>query len=186
MKQSFILHLDSLEILDELTPIQKAELFDAIRAYNLGEEPVLSETLKMVFVPFRNQFKRDLEKYDKRCETNRSNGSKGGKQKVANASKGKQSLATLADKDSDKDKERDSKKELQQQFSSWAIESKLDIGKVLNQVDIAYMHYESQGFKDKYQKPITDLVVQIRKHWFKNLDEYKEDRGIVIDRSPVN
>ena len=78
------------------------------------------------------------------------------------------------------------KEKIQQRFSSWAIESNLDINKVLNQVDIAYLHYESQGFKDKYKKPINDLSVQIRKHWFKNLDEFKKETLIVKHNNPVN
>lgn len=80
-KKSFILHLDSLEVLDELTPTQCGELLLAMRAYNEGNDVKLSGLLKAVFIPFRNQFDRDLEKYNAIVLRNRENGAKGGKPK---------------------------------------------------------------------------------------------------------
>ena len=53
--------------------------------------------MKVAFSPFKNQFLRDDEKYLKTCERRAIAGSKGGKQKVANASKSKQSVANVAD-----------------------------------------------------------------------------------------
>lgn len=70
-------------------------------------------------------------------------------------------------------------------FSHWAIESNLDVKKVLNQVEIAYLQYQSNNFCDVNGNPVKDIKVSIRK-WFKNLDDFKPDLGIVIDRSPVN
>jgi transposase len=84
MKTGFILHLDSLSVLDELTNEQAGILFKAIRDYNLGKEPELDFAMRMAFIPFKNQFERDLEKYNNTCERNRNNGSKGGRPKKAN------------------------------------------------------------------------------------------------------
>jgi hypothetical protein len=81
MKTGFILHLDSLSVLDELTNEQAGILFKAIRDYNLGKEPELDFAMRMAFIPFKNQFERDLEKYNNTCERNRNNGSKGGRPK---------------------------------------------------------------------------------------------------------
>jgi hypothetical protein len=74
MKKSFIIHLDSLEILDHLTNEQSGQLFRAIRDFHNGIEPELDFGLKMAFLPFQNQFKRDLNKYNSQCEINRLNG----------------------------------------------------------------------------------------------------------------
>lgn len=63
MRKSFILYLDSLEVLDDLTIEQKAMLFDAIRNFNLGKEVQLSGLMKAIFTPFKNQFERDDLKY---------------------------------------------------------------------------------------------------------------------------
>ena len=81
MKTGFILHLDSLAVLDELTNEQAGILFKAIRDYNLGKEPKLDFAMKMAFLPFKNQFIRDFEKYENTCERNKTNGSKGGRPK---------------------------------------------------------------------------------------------------------
>jgi hypothetical protein len=79
MRKSFILHLDSLEILKDLTDEQSGKLLKAFYEYNSGIEPELDPITKMVFIPFRNQFIRDLDKYQETCEKNKLNGSKGGR-----------------------------------------------------------------------------------------------------------
>lgn len=117
MKNSFVLHNDSLEILKELTNEEAGILFKAIASYNFGEELELEKELRMVFLPFKNQFIRDLKKYKSTSEINAINGSKGGLAKVANATKTKRTLknvanvANLADSDSDSDSEKEKEKE---------------------------------------------------------------------------
>lgn len=96
-KKSFLLHIDSLEILNDLSDEQAGKLFKAIYSHQIDENIELDQITKMVFLPFRNQFERDNEKYAKTCERRAIAGSKGGKQKVANASKCKQELANVAD-----------------------------------------------------------------------------------------
>ena len=79
MRRSFLLHIDSLEVLDELSNDQVCELFKAIRDYNQGKEPELTGLMKAIFLPFKNQFKRDNEKYLNIVERNKRNGKKGGR-----------------------------------------------------------------------------------------------------------
>jgi len=79
MQKSFILHLDSLEILDELSNEQAGILVKAFKQYHEGSDPELDPVLKMVFIPFRSQFIRDLAKYNKVVERNRKNGLNGGR-----------------------------------------------------------------------------------------------------------
>ena len=112
-KRSFLLHIDSLDILDELTDEECGLLFKAIRAHQQGEEIELHGLVRVAFSPFRNQFNRDDEKYNLTCERRALAGSKGGKQKVANASKSKQKVANLAENDSKNknDSKSDSKKD---------------------------------------------------------------------------
>lgn len=98
-KKSFLLHIDSLDILDDLTDEQAGLLFKAIKAHQKDEDIELDQIVKMVFIPFKNQFDRDNEKYAITCEKRAAAGSKGGKQKVANASKCKQKVANVADSD---------------------------------------------------------------------------------------
>jgi hypothetical protein len=78
-KKSFILHIDSLSILDELTMEQKGVLFDAIYNYQKGNEVSLDFAMRMAFLPFKNQFARDDEKYNTFREKQAGNGKKGGR-----------------------------------------------------------------------------------------------------------
>ena len=110
-RKSFILHIDSLDVLDDLTDKQAGALFKAIKAHHKGAEVALDAITKIAFSPLKNQFIRDDEKYRITCEQRAAAGSKGGKQKVANASKSKQEQANLADSDnkSDSDSKKDNK-----------------------------------------------------------------------------
>lgn len=78
-KPSFILHLDSLSVLGELTDEQAGKLFKAIVAYNRGEVLELDQVLRIAFNPFKNQFDRDMITYNSVCERNRENGKMGGR-----------------------------------------------------------------------------------------------------------
>jgi hypothetical protein len=96
-KKSFVLHVDSLDVLDELTNEQAGMLLKAMRDYHNEDETPLDALTKIVFCPFKNQFNRDSLKYQTTCERRANAGSMGGKQKVANASKPKQKQANVAE-----------------------------------------------------------------------------------------
>ena len=70
-RKSFIIHIDSLNILDELSDDQAGKLFKAIKCHQLGEEFEFDALTRIAFSPFKNQFSRDSEKYLKLCEKNR-------------------------------------------------------------------------------------------------------------------
>lgn len=106
--KSFILHKDSLSVLNKLNDEQAGKLFKAISDYQTQNILPQDNLISIIFEPFFNQFKRDAEKYINTCEARRVAGSKGGKQKVANASKCKQELANLADSDSKNKNKNDS------------------------------------------------------------------------------
>ncbi|GAA3639005.1 DUF6291 domain-containing protein [Flavivirga jejuensis] len=115
-KKSFIIHLDSLDVLDELSLEQKGELIDAMRDYHKGRDLKLSGLMKAIFIPFKNQFVRDDSKYGIICERNRINGSKGGRPKKPKEPNGliaNQDLPKKADNENDSDskKEDDNKKD---------------------------------------------------------------------------
>ena len=103
------MYIDSLDILDKLSDEQAGKLIKAIACYHKKVEVELDPVIDIVITPFISQFKRDAEKYEKTCKNRALAGAKGGKQKVANASKSKQKLANLADSDSDSDSDKDIK-----------------------------------------------------------------------------
>ncbi len=79
MKKSFIVYLDSLNILSELTTQQAGELFLAIYNYHLSGEMPSEFWIKMALASFINQWQRDCERYEQTCNRNKSNGLKGGR-----------------------------------------------------------------------------------------------------------
>lgn len=80
MKGSFLLHIDSLNILDKMSNEQAGELFKAIKYYHeVGTLPEIDLLMQIAIMPFINQFKRDEEKYNNVVERNKKNGKKGGR-----------------------------------------------------------------------------------------------------------
>ena len=93
-KKSFILHLDSLDVFDDLNNQEAGELIKTIIKYQRlkhnGMSFDLSEIdntlIRVAFKPFKAQFDRDYEKYLSIVERNKLNGKSGGRpQKIEEA-----------------------------------------------------------------------------------------------------
>ena len=71
--KSFILHKDSLSILNKLSDEEAGKLFKAI--FNFQTQNILptEKMIDCIFEPFLNQFKRDEEKYQNVVERNKIN-----------------------------------------------------------------------------------------------------------------
>ena len=113
-RKSFIVHNDSLNILDELTDNQAGMLFKAIKDYQLGNELNLDILIKVAFSPFKNQFERDAVKYENLCEKNRliaetRYATKSTSGKAGNQTLPKVTKSTDNKNDSDSDSKSDSK-----------------------------------------------------------------------------
>ena len=80
-KKSFLLYLDTLEILHKLTDEQAGKLLKAFLSYHSEQDFNLDPMLDLVFFSFQAQFERDSVKYKKIVERNKNNGSKGGRPK---------------------------------------------------------------------------------------------------------
>ncbi len=72
-KKSFILHWDSLDVLNELSDQQAGQLFKAIKKLQDNPNYKIDGLLNAIFITFKNQIKRDTEKYNNTCEQNRAN-----------------------------------------------------------------------------------------------------------------
>ena len=175
-KKSFLLHIDSLDILDDLSNEDCGLLFKAIKDFQNQKEVELPLHIKMVFLPFRNQFIRDNEAYKKTCNTNAINGSKGGKQRVANASGGKQSLksqANQADKDSDNDNKKDSDSENKKK-SVFIIPAFFEVENYFTEngyskeaAQKAFNYYSAANWKDSKGKQVKNWKQKMIGVWFK-------------------
>ena len=109
-KKSFIIHADSLDILDQLTDEQAGKLFKAISYYQkTGQISQDDQLVKIAIVPFINQFKRDEKKYLNIVERNKINISK----RWSKNTTGKTGIPKdTKNTDSDSDSDSDSKNEL--------------------------------------------------------------------------
>lgn len=118
-KKSFILFLDSLDILDDLTDEQSGQLFRAIRAFEKGEEIDLPSIVKVAFSPIKNHLQRCKDSYDQVSEERSKAGKEGARKrwgKIVNDSKNSKCHNVIAndskvcfdtDTDTDTDKDND-------------------------------------------------------------------------------
>lgn len=124
-KKSFVLYHDTRAAFDALENASAGELIKAIFAFQAGEEVTLSPAVMPIFAMLKAQFIRDADKYQAICKARAEAGRRGGQQKAANAGNEKQDLAiasncqheqanpvkpcqtvaNLADSDSDSDSE---------------------------------------------------------------------------------
>lgn len=68
--------------MDDLSDEQAGRLFKAIKSIQLDEEFEIDALTKIALSPFKAQFARDNEKYEKIVERNKNNGLKGGRPKT--------------------------------------------------------------------------------------------------------
>ena len=79
-KVSFLMYLDYEEQFDLLTNEQIGQLMRAIIKYEKTQEiPEMEGMVKMAFSFIKTQLDRDREKYNKKCEKNKENGTRGGR-----------------------------------------------------------------------------------------------------------
>jgi|SaaInlStandDraft_4_1057021.scaffolds.fasta_scaffold11066_3 hypothetical protein len=93
-RKSFLIHTDSLEILDDLTDEQAGQLFKAIKDYQFGNEPKLSQLIKIAFNPFKNYFERDNEKWESEIDKRREAGRLGAEARWGKDNKKSQVMAS--------------------------------------------------------------------------------------------
>lgn len=104
-KESFILYLDSRNLLDCLDYEKKGRLFEAIFTYVAGDKvPSLSPEVNMAFISIKTYLDKDREKYYRICEKRREYGKLGG---LAKGSISNHMQASEADTDTDNDNDND-------------------------------------------------------------------------------
>lgn len=85
-KMSFLLYMDDLELLEELTMEERGQLLTAVYCHTAGLElPEMSSTARVAFIVIRKKLDRDAAKYAQQVAKNHANGSKGGRPKKKKA-----------------------------------------------------------------------------------------------------
>lgn len=186
--KSFIIHIDSLEILESLNNEQAGKLFKAIKKYQEDQTIIEEDQLiKIALIPFVSQFKRDKEKYDNICKRNRENGKNGGRPKTQENPVGyletQENPKNLKNKSSNKSKSKSD--------SNSDSDNKLIIQKEKNPFDEFWKHYtpieakdgravgkgSKQEAKAEYQKQIKKYTHDEIMQGLKNYLTFCEQRG---------
>lgn len=114
-KKSFLLHYDSLEILEILDDEQCWKLLRKMKSYHNWNNYVCDDQgVNIAFVSFKNQFDRDMGKYANVCARNKINGTKWGRPQITQDNpknpvglSGNPKKPKKPDSDSDKDNDKD-------------------------------------------------------------------------------
>lgn len=81
-KKSFVIYCDVIQAIDHLTNEEKGKLFQHLLEYVNDLNPILEDRILLgVWKHIELQLKRDLKKYERRCDRNRENGKLGGRPK---------------------------------------------------------------------------------------------------------
>jgi hypothetical protein len=180
MKTSFLLHLDSLDVLDALTPEQCGHLFMAMRDYNLTGSMPDDPMIKLALMPFLNQWKRDLVRFDKVCERNRANGMKGGRPKNPLGFLGTQENPQepkKAERENEKEKENEKERESikSTRFASPTLDEVKEFfkenGYTTEAATKAFTYYNEAQWRDSRGHTVKNWKQKMRGVWFR--DEHK-------------
>ena len=157
-RKSFILHIDSLGILNELTDEQAGQLFKLIYEYHNPNKPKqtqITQLVNLAFYPFKSQFERDNQTYNNVCERNKNNGLLGGRPKNKNPNKPKKA-------DSDNKNKNDNKNDN-------------DNKSVIKKINIRSFVSISQSELDKLNSEFLEHEV----NWMLDkLNDYKASKGV--------
>ena len=175
-KKSFVLYTKIDEVLQALTDAQKGMLFQAIVDYEkTGEEPTIEDpTVKVAFIPIRQELDVNNEKWEKTSEARSKAGKKGAeakyaKQNLANDSKAiakdgkaKNEEANLADNDNDNDNDKKEKEKYKKE-------------KAVKHVYGEYKHVKLTD--DEYARLVEEYGENAVLEGIKNVDEYCQAKG---------
>lgn len=197
MRKSFILHIDSLSVLDKLTVEQAGLFIIAIRNYKLTGEIPSEFWLQMALEPFINQFKRDDDKYEERAERNRINGSKGGRPNnpqeptVTQKTQSVFSQPKKADNDNDSvsdsvndndsvtfKKSKPKKEPLKPPTEDELIAYFTENGYTTESAKKAFAYYTAGKWKDSKGNPVKSWKQKMHGVWFKPENEIKKPEQI--------
>lgn len=166
-RKSFILHIDSLGILNELTDEQAGQLFKLIYEYHNPNKPKqtqITQLVNLAFYPFKSQFERDNHTYNNVCERNKNNGLLGGRPKNKNPNKPKKADSDNKNKNDNKN-DNDNKSDIKKiNIRPFVSISQSELDKLYSE----YLEHEVNWMLDK----LNDYKASVGK-------TYKSDYGAI-------
>lgn len=170
-KKSFILHIDSLDILEKLTDEQSGKLLKAMMDYHKGNDLNLDPLIDIAFTPFKNQFARDGEKYKKLCEKNKLIAEKRYARNATKSTSGNEALPDCTKStDNDSDNDSDSKSDSDNKRSILA-ESQIPVDELISIYNEECNALPKVVTYNKKQKRIS----QLKARWNEDKDRQSLD-----------
>ena len=181
-KKSFILYCDSSDVVKKLSKEQAGELMFILFDYANGEKipPIKDIAIDIVFTQIKNQFDRDLEKYNavvlKRKEAGLLSG-KARRTKRTSVKSVEQKETKRTDSVSDNDNVSDIKKQFtpptQLEVENYFIENnyKKEAGAK------AWKYYNESNWKDSKGNKVKNWKQKMQGVWFKPENEIKTSSG---------
>ena len=181
-KESFILYLDSRNLLDCLDYEKKGRLIEAIFAYVAGEEvPSLPPDVNMAFISIKTYLDKDRERYDRICEKRREYGKLGG---LAKGSISNHMQASEADNDTDNDNDTDTDNDTDNDNVGYIYKNKPTMDEVRaefkkrglseDEAKYFYYYYDAQGWVTSSGQKIQRLDSMVNR-WISNNHKNKGD-----------
>ena len=183
MKKSFLIYIDNLNVLDDLTDEEAGKLFKAIKLYQLEKKIELKGLLRAVFIPFKTIFDKNEEQYQNVCKRNRENGSKGGRPKTQENPKNPVGFLETQENPKNLDNDNDNDNDNDILINNNNIPTKEEILNYTNslckKIDVENFiaYYEASGWCDKNGLPINWKQKAIT--W---ANRYKEPEEDEVDR----
>lgn len=154
-KQSFLLYTDLIHLVNKLPNEKAGELFKFILSYVNDENPITEDILiQVAFEPIKQSLKRDLLKYEKICNRNKDNGSKGGRPKLND--KPKKPTRLIKNPNEPKKPDNDIDIDIDN-----VIDNDIDIDIKTNKSELEICIEKFYNFRKEMKKPILNASKQL-------------------------
>lgn len=176
-KRKIVVYADWKASFDALTDEEAGQLIKHFFAYVNDENPTSENRIvNLMFEPIKATLKRDLKKWEQTRIVRVEAGSKGGKQKVANAKSGKQNVANVAVSDSVSVSVSDNVINIEERKQKFALTLKLFVEKYGREFIKDFYLYWSEPTLDnkklKYELEKTWSLERRLSTWESNAKKY--------------
>lgn len=156
MKGNFLLEYEQIDVFNSLSDEDAGKLIKGVFSYVTTGDSNLDGVMKAIFIPIKKAIDKNEESYQRRCEINRLNGSKGGAPKGnQNAKKPK----TTENNPMVENEEKNNPKQHDNNHISYITNHiSEDINKDIRVIGEEEKEEEKQP-KDKYDKEIYDGII---------------------------
>ena len=159
------------------TDAERGRLMTAMIDYaSTGEVPVFEGNERFIWPTVQAQIDRDIASFEKRCETNRANGAKGGRPRKQSDFEETQKTERFSEKPKKpKEKEKEKEKDKEKEKEPYSDDPEL------NQAILSFMAY-----RKSVKKPMTDHAVKLMISKLNGMTTSVPEQIEILNQSIVN